>query len=72
MFKSKIFSSTNPNQLEKDITTLTKKKNDIMEKFNDATLSTDEMTKLSLELGKINDDIELKEMRWLTLAEMME
>lgn len=60
------------NQLEKDIATLTKKKNDIMEKFNDATLSTDEMTKLSLELGKINDDIALKEMRWLTLAEMME
>jgi hypothetical protein len=30
------------------------------------------MTKFSLELGKINDDIEMKEMRWMELVEMYE
>lgn len=58
-------------QLEKEIDKLTKKKGEIMEKFNDPSLNPDDMTKLSIELGKIQDDIADKEMRWLELAEMV-
>jgi ATP-binding cassette subfamily F protein uup len=60
------------NQLEKDIAKLSKKKTEITEKFNDPNLSSDDMMKFSLELGNINDEIEMKEMRWLELAELME
>ena len=56
-------------QLEKDIAALEKKKSEITAKFDDPALSNDDMMKYSLELGKINETIELKEMRWLELAE---
>ncbi len=57
------------NQIEKDLAKLTKQKEEITNKFNDPNLSNDDMMKFSLELGKINDSIEEKEMRWLELAE---
>jgi ATP-binding cassette subfamily F protein uup len=60
------------NQLERDIANLEKKKIEITDKFNDPNMSAADMTKFSLELGKINDDIEMKEMRWMELVEMYE
>lgn len=60
------------NQLEKEIAQLEKKKQDLTEKFNDPNLSNDDMMKYSHELGKIAEDIEQKEMRWLELAELAE
>lgn len=58
------------NQLEKEIANLEKRKVELTEKFNDPNLSNDDMMKFSLELGKIGEEIENKEMRWLELAEM--
>ncbi len=57
------------NQLEKDIAKLEKQRKEITEKFNDPSLSNDNMMKLSIDLGKINKDSEEKEMRWLELAD---
>lgn len=58
------------NQLEKEIANLEKKKLELTEKFNDPNLSNDDMMKYSHELGKIAEEIEIKELRWLELAEM--
>jgi ABC transport system ATP-binding/permease protein len=59
------------NQLEKDIAKLEKQRKEITEKFNDPSLSNDNMMKLSLDLGKINKELEEKEMRWLELADKL-
>lgn len=59
------------NQIERDIAKLESRKKEITEKFNDPKLSNDDMMKFSLELGKINNDLEEKEMRWLELAELI-
>ena len=56
-------------KLEKEIAKLEAKKAEIFEKFNDPSLSGDEISKLSIESGKIGDQIEKKEMRWLELSE---
>jgi ATP-binding cassette subfamily F protein uup len=58
------------NRLEKEIEKHESRKAEIMEKFNDANLPPDEIQKLSNELGKINQELEEKEMRWLELSEM--
>lgn len=59
-------------RLENELKTLETRKRDITEKFNDPTISTAQITKLSAELGEIQDKIETKEMRWLELGEMSE
>lgn len=56
-------------QLEKDISRLEEQKASITAKFNDPEMSSDDIMKYALELGKINETIEMKEMRWLELAE---
>ncbi len=56
-------------RLEKEIAKLEAKKAEIFEKFNDPSLSGDEISKLSIESGKIGEEIEEKEMRWLELSE---
>jgi len=57
------------NRLEKEIEKLETKKAEITEKFNDTSLSSEEIQKLSIELGQINQSIDEKEMRWLELSE---
>jgi ATP-binding cassette subfamily F protein uup len=63
-FEKKEFSG-----LEKEIEKLEQKKNEIEQKFLDTTLSSQEIEKLSIELGEIKNEIEIKEMRWLELSE---
>ncbi len=58
------------NRLEKEIEKLEKKKSEITEKFNDQNLSSEEIQKMSIELGEINNSIDEKEMRWLELSEI--
>jgi ATP-binding cassette subfamily F protein uup len=56
-------------RLEKKIQRLEEKKAEISSQFNDTSLSPEEITELSKELGAINTEIEELEMRWLELAE---
>lgn len=65
-------SSTERNELkklEREIADLERKKAEIMNKFNEADLSAADAAKLSVELGKIQETVEIKELRWLELAE---
>jgi len=48
---------------------LENRKKQILERFNAADLGAVEAGKLSAELGKLQDDLDVKEMRWLELAE---
>lgn len=57
-------------RLEKEIEQCESRKSAIMEKFNDPNLPAVEIQQLSNELGKINRELEDKEMRWLELSEM--
>ncbi|MGI0107893.1 ABC-F family ATP-binding cassette domain-containing protein [Salinimicrobium sp. WS361] len=59
------------NRLEKEIHNLEKKKNDVQQKFLQ-DLSPDEITKASMELGKIEAEIEQKTERWFELGDKME
>ncbi|MCX2837451.1 ABC-F family ATP-binding cassette domain-containing protein [Salinimicrobium sp. MT39] len=59
------------NRLEKEIHNLEKKKNDVQQKFLE-DLSPDEITKASMELGKIDAEIEKKTERWFELGAKME
>jgi ABC transport system ATP-binding/permease protein len=59
-------------QLEREIADLEKKKATITEKFNDPNISQADMMKFSTDLGKIQESIETKEMRWMELAELVE
>jgi ATP-binding cassette subfamily F protein uup len=56
------------NKLEKEIHNLEKKKNDVQQKFLQ-DLSPDEITKASMELGKIDAEIEQKTERWFELGD---
>ncbi len=56
-------------RLDKEIAALESRKKQILERFNAADLGADEAAKLSAELGKLQEDLEVKEMRWLELAE---
>ncbi len=56
-------------KLEKEIAQSESRKAVIMEKFNDLNLPAAEMSKLSDELGKLQEMLETKEMRWLELAD---
>jgi ATP-binding cassette subfamily F protein uup len=57
-------------RLEKKILKLEERKAELTEQFNDASLSSEEITDLSKELSNINEELEEKEMRWMELAEM--
>jgi ATP-binding cassette subfamily F protein uup len=57
------------NKLEKEIKRLEERKAEIMELFNSSDLAVDQIEKLSKELNVINETLEIKEMRWLELAE---
>jgi ATP-binding cassette subfamily F protein uup len=56
-------------KLEKEIASAEARKRDILEKFNDANLDAAEAQKLSTELGALQESLEMKELRWLELAE---
>lgn len=56
-------------KLDKEVAALESRKKLILERFNAADLGADEAGKLSSELGKLQEDLEVKEMRWLELAE---
>ncbi|MEL6863428.1 MAG: ABC-F family ATP-binding cassette domain-containing protein, partial [Bacteroidota bacterium] len=58
------------NRLEKEIEKLEVKKAAIVEQFNNPDLSSEEIQKLSIDLGELNKKLEEKEMRWLELGEL--
>jgi ATP-binding cassette subfamily F protein uup len=65
-------SSTERNEmkkLDKEVAALESRKKQILERFNALDLGADEAGKLSAELGKLQEDLDVKEMRWLELAE---
>jgi len=57
-------------RLEKSITKLEQKKEEITAQFNDTSLSPDQIESLSVQLGEIQDELEEKEFRWMELAEL--
>jgi ATP-binding cassette subfamily F protein uup len=56
-------------KLDKEIGALESRKKEILERFNAEDLGADEAAKLSTELGQVQENLEMKEMRWLELAE---
>lgn len=58
--------------LQKEIEDLEKEKKEVHDKLQDGQLSFDDLQKLSLRIGEINEQIDLKEMRWLELSEIVE
>lgn len=59
-------------QLEVDLPKLEKKKTELEAKLADSSLSMEELTKVSHELGNLMDEIETKTERWFELSEMQE
>ncbi|MEM9835343.1 MAG: ATP-binding cassette domain-containing protein [Bacteroidota bacterium] len=58
------------NRLESQIAKLEKKKASLSEKFNEAaSMSPEEITRLSKELNELNEEIEEKEMEWMELVD---
>ncbi|MCF1713382.1 ABC-F family ATP-binding cassette domain-containing protein [Flavihumibacter sp. RY-1] len=57
-------------QLEKDIPKLEKEKAALSEKLASGKLEFQELQEISLKIGKISEELEEKEMRWLELSEM--
>lgn len=56
-------------RVEKEIEKLETKKSEITAKFDNASISPDEIARLSKELSAISDEIEVKELRWMELVE---
>lgn len=56
-------------RLEKAIEKLEARKEELTQAFNRQDISADEIEELSIELGKVRQDIEEKEMAWMELAE---
>ncbi len=56
-------------KLEKEMAAAESRKKEILEKFNGGDLSPEAVGKLSTELGTLQESLEMKEMRWLELAE---
>jgi ATP-binding cassette subfamily F protein uup len=66
-------SNTDRNEmkkLEKEIAKMESRKTEIMERFNAADLGANEAGKLSAELGKLQEELDVREMRWLELSEL--
>ncbi|MEM7102493.1 MAG: ABC-F family ATP-binding cassette domain-containing protein [Bacteroidota bacterium] len=57
-------------RLEREIAKLEEKKTALSAKFNDPSLDHEAITELSKELGEITKQLEVKEDRWLELAEL--
>jgi ATP-binding cassette subfamily F protein uup len=57
-------------QLEKDIPKLEKEKAELNEKLASGQLEFQELQDISLKIGKISEELEEKEMRWLELSEL--
>lgn len=55
--------------LEKDIAALEITKSNLVESLNQPSLSFDKITEISIEIEKINNSLETKELRWLELSE---
>lgn len=58
------------NKLEKEISRLEEKKREITDKFNDTSITPEDIDKYSKELSAVKETIEEKELRWMELAEM--
>jgi ABC transport system ATP-binding/permease protein len=58
--------------LEKEISDLTKEKDQITEKLHDASINFDAIQQLSQRFTFVSESLELKEFRWLELTEMAE
>lgn len=58
--------------LESKLRRLEKDKKELEDKFNDTSLSQEEINTLSKELQTLIEDIETKELRWLELSEKLE
>lgn len=56
-------------RLEKDLAALERRKQEILQQFNNANLSTTDISRLSEELGALQKTLEEKELKWLELAE---
>ena len=59
------------NAIEKELPKLEKRKIELTNQLYDATLSGEQIMKISTELGKVVGELEEKEMRWLELSEMI-
>jgi ATP-binding cassette subfamily F protein uup len=59
-------------KLEKQIAKLEDQKLKLSEKFNDTSLSSEEIVKLSKQVNEIQDELEEKEMEWMELVEKLE
>ena len=57
-------------RLEKEIEKLEKRKAELVEGFNQSGISSEDIQKLSIELGEVEKTLEEKEMRWLELGEL--
>lgn len=57
-------------KLEKEISKLEKKKKELELSFTEPDLNASKIEELSIELGKVGNDLEEKEMEWLELAEL--
>jgi len=60
------------NNIENKIKQLEEKKEELQNKFNDTSLSGDEINSLSMELQGVLDEIETKTERWFELSAMLE
>ena len=58
--------------LEREIQKLEAKKQEVQNQFTDASLSVDDITKLSIELKELEDAIENKTERWFELSALIE
>ncbi len=56
-------------KLEKEMATLERRKKEILDRFNASDLGADEASRLSTELGALQNTLDDKEMRWLELSE---
>ena len=59
-------------RLEKKIIQLEEKKATISERFNSTDISPEQIEEWSKELAEVSDELEMKEMRWMELAELAE
>lgn len=57
-------------KLEKAIAKLEARKLEISEGFNNPDLTPDKIQEMSIEIGKIDEELEEKEMEWMELAEL--
>lgn len=59
-------------KLEKQVAKLEEKKLKLSEKFNDTSLSSEEIVKLSKQINDLQEELEEKEMEWMELVEQIE